>query len=139
MDAAPPGLRLGKRAVLYALYPEHMGEIPGANGSAKITGRCEDTVEIFINVRDGIILDISFLTDGCSSSVAAVNAACELVKGKSVHAALALKPETIVDFLGGLPDTDAHCANLAADTVRAAVRDYMSTVNEPWRRLYRKP
>jgi len=129
----------GKRAMLYALFPEHMGEIPDHTGRARITGRCEDTVEIFIRVKDGIILDVGFTTDGCASSVAAVNAACELVKGRSVHAALALSPETILDFLGGLPDTEAHCANLAAEAVRAAARDAMSTMKEPWKRLYSKP
>ena len=42
------------------------------------------------------------------------------------------------DQVGGLPEESQHCALLAANTLRAAIEDYLATKNAPWKRLFRR-
>jgi hypothetical protein len=36
-----------------------------------------------------------------------------------------------------LPQGNFHCAELAANTLRAALKDLLSVQQQPWKRLYR--
>jgi hypothetical protein len=38
----------------------------------------------------------------------------------------------VPDALGGLPEESRHCALLATDALREAVKDYLTCKNEPW-------
>jgi nitrogen fixation NifU-like protein len=63
--------------------------------------------------------------------------AAELALGKSIQEAKAISQEAILSELGGLPAESEHCALLAADTLRAAIDDYLETKGELSRRTYR--
>ena len=45
--------------------------------------------------------------------------------GKNPDALLEITGDTIMEALGGLPEDDAHCALLAAETLQEALNDYM--------------
>jgi nitrogen fixation NifU-like protein len=62
----------------------------------------------------------------------------ELVKGKSIAEALAVTAEDIARALVDLPEGNFHCAELAAGTLRIALKDCLSTRQQPWKKLYRK-
>ena len=62
----------------------------------------------------------------------------ELAKGKSVHEAQRITQQDVLDGLGGLPDESCHCALLAANTLKEAMKDYLVSKNEPWKRAYRE-
>lgn len=114
-----------EKVVDYALDPRNMGPMPNADGHAKVTGRCGDTMEIFLKIKDGKVIDASFLTDGCGSTVACGCAATDLVKGKKVSEAKEVNSEAILKFLGGLPEPSVHCSLLAARTLKTAVEDFL--------------
>jgi len=95
------------------------------DGHAKITGPCGDTMEVWITVRKGVVTAASFVTDGCGASLACGSMATTLAEGRRVSEAAALRPEEILEALGGLPAESAHCAILAADTLKAACEDEM--------------
>jgi nitrogen fixation NifU-like protein len=120
------------------LYPTYMGEIEGPQGSGKVTGPCGDTMHIFLRIENGRIADARFLTDGCATTIAAGCMACELAIGKKYNEALRIGKEVILEELGGLPEESIHCALLASNTLRKAVTDYLTSRNEPWKRLYKK-
>jgi len=40
--------------------------------------------------------------------------------------------------LGGLPEESQHCALLAANTLKEAIRNYRSMKKETWKKAYRK-
>lgn len=122
----------------HALNPRNTGGIPDPDGFAKITGPCGDTMAIWLRVKDGIIEQATFWTDGCGTTIAAGSMVTELAKGRSVADALKITQDTVLQALGGLPEESAHCALLAANTMREAVRDYLSMRNEPWKRAYRR-
>jgi NifU-like protein involved in Fe-S cluster formation len=43
-----------------------------------------------------------------------------------------------VAALGGLPEESEHCALLAADTLKEAIKDYLAFEKEPWKRAYHR-
>jgi len=62
----------------------------------------------------------------------------ELAKGKSISQALRTSQEDVLSALEGLPEESEHCALLAANTMKAAVRDYLAFKSEPWKRPYKR-
>ena len=119
------------------LRPRNTGEIPGADGYGMVTGPCGDTMEIYLRVRSDRVINATFCTDGCGATIVCGSITTEMVKGKSIAAALRITQDDILNSLGGLPEENLHCALLAADTLREAVKDYLACKNEPWKRAYR--
>jgi len=122
----------------HAMAPRNLGVVQDADGSARVTGSCGDTMEIWLKVNTDVIADATFMTDGCGTSVASGSMATEMAKGKSIGEALKITQCDVLDALGGLPDESKHCALLATDTLKAAIGDYLTTKREPWKRAYRK-
>lgn len=120
----------------HAMNPRNVGSIPNADGFACVTGPCGDTMEIWLSIRDGRIRNATFWTDGCGTTIAAGSMATEIVKGKSISKGFQLTQDDILNELGGLPEESVHCALLAANTLREAIRDYIALKNEPWKRAY---
>jgi nitrogen fixation NifU-like protein len=121
----------------HAQNPRNVGDDPYPDGYAIVTGPCGDTMGIWLKVRGDVIDRITFWTDGCGPSIACGSIATEMTKGKSITAALKITQGEILDRLGGLPEESRHCALLAANTVKEAVRDYLSLKKEPWKKVYR--
>jgi nitrogen fixation NifU-like protein len=94
-------------------------------------------MEICIRVRNDKILNATFFTDGCATTIAAGSMLTELAKGKNVSDAFKITQHDVLNALGGLPEESQHCALLASDTLRAAIRDYLAFKNQPWKRAYR--
>lgn len=122
----------------HAQRPRNLGEIPGADGYGTVTGPCGDTMEIFLRINGDRIMNAGFWTDGCGPSVASGSMVTELAKGKSIAEARGITPEVVLESLGGLPEENEHCALLAANTLREAIRDYMTLKKEPWKKAYRR-
>jgi nitrogen fixation NifU-like protein len=122
----------------HAMNPRNVGNMDNANGSARITGPCGDTMEIRLRMRDGRIQEATFWTDGCGTTIAAGSMVTELVKGKTVMEALKISQRDVLSALGGLPEESQHCALLAANTLNEAAKDYLAFKKEPWKRAYKK-
>ncbi|HYM19584.1 MAG TPA: Fe-S cluster assembly scaffold IscU [Candidatus Kapabacteria bacterium] len=91
---------------------------------------CGDVMRLQIKISDdGIIEDAKFKTFGCGSAIASSSFATELIKGKSVDEALAIKNTTIVQELN-LPPVKIHCSVLAEDAIKAALQDYKKKQSE---------
>lgn len=122
----------------HAMNPRNVGMINDADGFARVTGPCGDTMEVWLKVNNNTIKNISFMTDGCGTSIASGSMMTELAKGKSVGEATRINQQNVLNALGGLPKESEHCALLAANTLKAAIRDYLSLQKEPWKKAYRK-
>ena len=72
-----------------------------------------------------IIKDIKFETYWCVAAIATSSVITDLVKGKTLEAALDFNREEIVKKLGGLPPIKIHCSVLAADALYEAIYDYL--------------
>jgi nitrogen fixation NifU-like protein len=84
---------------------------------------CGDVMKLQIKVVDGVIADAKFKTFGCGSAIASSSLITELVKGKSLDDAAAIKNTEIAQELS-LPPVKIHCSVLAEDAIKAAVEDY---------------
>jgi len=114
------------------LNPRNLGKIRNPDGFAKIKGPCGDTMQISFKVKDGRLSKIEFKTDGCASSIASGSMATELAKGKKVQEALKISQQMILDALDGLPEESVHCALLASNTLKEAIKNYFdSKRNDP--------
>lgn len=122
----------------HSMNPRNMGNLDGADGFAKVTGPCGDTMEIWLKLKNGTVADATFMTDGCGTSIASGSMATEMAKGKTVPQAQRISQQDVLGALGGLPEESEHCALLAANTLKEAIRDYLAMKKEPWKKAYRK-
>jgi nitrogen fixation NifU-like protein len=122
----------------HAIHPRNLGTMQNFDGFARITGPCGDTMEVWLKVNTDTITDISFMTDGCGTSIASGSMMTELARGKSITVAIRICQQDILEALGGLPEENQHCALLAANTLKAAIRDCIAMQKEPWKKAYRK-
>ena len=82
------------------LHPRNVGEIEDASGVGEVgNAKCGDIMKIFLDVEDDIIKDVKFQTFGCGSAIASSSMATELIKGKSIHEALALTNKAVAEAL----------------------------------------
>jgi nitrogen fixation NifU-like protein len=98
-----------------------------ADGHTRITGPCQDTMEFWVRIQDGVIAEVNYITDGCWSSIASGFTAARIAKGLSVEEAMGIEQEHVLKAMGGLPEESEHCALLAANTLKAALKDYMDS------------
>lgn len=123
----------------YYVDSSNVGELFDSDGFGRFTGTCQDTIEIWLKVRDDRIVKASFWTNGCVSTIMASDAVCRLATDKTIAEALQITPKDVLDYVGGLPEESAHCAVLAVNTLKLAIMDYISRKSEPpWKMLYRK-
>jgi Mrp family chromosome partitioning ATPase len=83
-------------------------------------------MEFWVQVTDKRIAKVGFTTTGCGPSRAAGSVATEMATGRPLRDAGLIEQADILKALGGLPKDSEHCALLASNTLRAAVRDYHS-------------
>ena len=120
------------------INPRNLGDMENADGFGRVAGSCGDTMEIWLKVKNGTIASATFMTDGCGTSIASGSIVTELAKGRSVNEARKISQQDVLGALGGLPEESKHCALLAADTLKEAIRDYLVMEREPWKKAYRK-
>ncbi len=118
--------------------PPNMGVIENPHGYGKTSSSCGDTLEIFLNVKNDKIIDARFIAKGCSTTIAVGSMATELAIGKEIRESFRISHKMIINGLDGLPEDSAHCALLAANALREALKDYLNLKREPWKRAYRK-
>jgi nitrogen fixation NifU-like protein len=120
------------------MHPRNLGVLLDDDAFARMIGPCGDTMEIWIRVRQETITKAHFMTDGCGTSIASGSIATVLAIGKTLDEARQISQQDILNALGGLPEESRHCALLASSTLKAAIRDYLATQQEPWKSAYRK-
>lgn len=107
--------------------PRNVGKLDDklANVGTGMVGApaCGDVMRLQIQVNDdGIIEDAKFKTYGCGSAIASSSLLTELVKGKTLEEAEAIRNTQLAEELA-LPPVKIHCSVLAEDAIKAAVRD----------------
>jgi len=85
---------------------------------------CGDVMKLQLKISEtGVIEDARFKTFGCGSAIASSSYVTELIKGKTIDEAYAIKNTQIVEELK-LPPVKIHCSVLAEDAIKAAVSDW---------------
>ncbi len=93
---------------------------------------CGDAMKVWLRVKkgaDGVerITDFKWKTFGCASAIASTSMLSVMVTengGLPIDEALKLRPQDIMERLGGLPARKVHCSVLGDKALRSAVNDY---------------
>lgn len=113
-------------AINYYLEKKYMGCIENADQVSEKIGSCGDIMKVYLKVDQGIINDVRYEITGCAGAISAAMAAVELVKGKSLDAALKINDGDVFKMLENIPEKKHHCIQLAVKTLHLGIKDYRS-------------
>ncbi len=88
--------------------------------------KCGDQMLVLLKIKDDVITDVRWKTYGCASAIASTSMLSEVIKGMSISEAYNIKPQDLVEKLGGLPENKIHCSVLGDKALRAAIDDYLA-------------
>jgi nitrogen fixation NifU-like protein len=104
-------------------HPRNVGEVEGASATAEVENpACGDIMRLTLRVEGGRIAEARFRTRGCVTAIACGSALTEMLVGRAVSEAGAVRREELVSTLGGLSNETMHASHLAMDALRAALR-----------------
>ena len=103
----------------------YFGRMSDPTSGANIKGPCGDEIELYLVIKDRIIEDIKFYTQGCMSTVICSHLTCELALGKSVDEVLGISAKDVFDKFYGLPKESGHCSILSVSALYRAIANYM--------------
>lgn len=105
--------------------PQNVGEIVNADGVGTVgNAKCGDIMQVSLKIENDIIVDAKFKTFGCAAAIASSSVATQMVIGKTIDEALAIKNSDVVEALEGLPPQKIHCSVLAEEAIAEAIKDY---------------
>jgi nitrogen fixation NifU-like protein len=112
--------------------PRNPGEVPDADAMAEIENpACGDVLRLTLKIKSGRIAEIRFKAKGCVPSMACASALTELVDGQTLGETRALKRDTLIAAVGGLPQASTHAAQLALDALWAALNQLQRNQLQP--------
>lgn len=120
----------------HVLHPRNERPIPNPDGFAEHRNGPE-IMKVWLKVKDDVIVDAGFWTNGCAATIACGSMSTDLAKGRPVVEALSITAQDIAEALEDLSEGNFHCAEFAAQALRAALRDCLITRQQPWKKLYR--
>src|SRR3989339_1201535 len=102
---------------------------------------CGDEMVIWIKIKDNPsmdsgqakIIDCKWQTFGCGSAIASTSILSEMVLengGMTIEQALKIRPQDILERLGGLPARKIHCSVLGDQALRAAINDWFRKTDQ---------
>lgn len=91
--------------------------------------KCGDQMLVLLKIKDDVITDVRWKTYGCASAIASTSMLSEVIKGMNIAEAYNIKPQDLVEKLGGLPENKIHCSVLGDKALRAAIDDYLAKTN----------
>ncbi len=103
--------------------------------SAFLVHNCGDMMKMWLKITpDGErVEEMKWRTFGCGSAIAATSMFSVMVTengGLPLGEALKIKPQHIMDRLGGLPNRKIHCSVLADKAFRKAANDYFRKTSQ---------
>ena len=114
-----------KKVLFECKNPQNVGRMKDPDSVGIITGPCGDTMEFFLRIKDNIITEIQFMTNGCAPTLACGSMTSKLVKGKTLTEISKVTNDDLIKALDGLPEENLHCAKLAVDTLQKAINNYI--------------
>ena len=120
-----------KKVLEHFKNPHNFGRIKKPDGVGKVGNIiCGDVIWLYIKVGKNEkgqerIKDVKFETFGCVAALATSSVITDLVKGKTLKAALNINKTRVIKFLGGLPVIKIHCSVLATEALSEAIYDYL--------------
>jgi len=106
------------------LKPLYLGltDVPNVYSASSVSGG--DSIRIFLRFEGDKVKQATFQTAGSATGSLCCFFAAKLAIEKTSEELGEITGETIIEFMGGLPEKDRHSAFLAAETLGKALRNY---------------
>ena len=82
---------------------------------------CGDVMELSLRVEGERIVEVRYRTKGCVPAIACGSALTEMIAGRTISEARAMRRIELVMKLGGMPIASLHASHLAMDALAAAL------------------
>jgi nitrogen fixation NifU-like protein len=103
-------------------HPRNVGELAEATAVAQLENpACGDVLKLWLRVEGDRIVDVRFRAKGCVPAIACASALTEMIAGRSISEARAVRRIQLVMKLGGLPTASLHASHLAIDVLGKAL------------------
>lgn len=104
------------------LHPRNVGEFknPDCVGTAKnnVDG---DHVQMHLKLEDQTIKDVRMKVMGCVAAIASTSLLTEKIKNRTIHEALLITKEDLVEQLHGLPEGKIQCSLTCLEALQNAL------------------
>lgn len=119
------------RNLLWENPESHIYDAEGVVGSPA----CGDVMRVWLNIDEKTdkITDFKWRTFGCASAIAATSMLSFMVTekgGMKINDALKIRPQHIMERLGGLPDRKIHCSVLGDKALRTAINNWFKKTKQ---------
>lgn len=104
---------------------EYFGRMNDPTSAGIIKGPCGDSMEFYLIIKNDVIEDVKYYTEGCGNTRACGHAVARRAKGQSVTDALSISAGEIICSEECQPEEGRHCAILAVSTLYRAIADYL--------------
>jgi nitrogen fixation NifU-like protein len=115
----------GEKAFHRWMKPLYEGALVNPDGYACLRSSCGDSMEFFLKFDGDRVSEASFRTAGCGAGAVCGSYAAERALHKGPGEILEITGESILESLGGLPREEEPVATLAAETLHAALLDFI--------------
>ncbi len=119
----PAPVSYSAKTLQHGRHPTNLRRMENPDAHATCVGWCSEVMEIYVRVDGERITEATFWADGCISTTACADMLTTMACGKTPEEAAAIAPETLIAALDGLPHKSHHCAELAVETLRAALAE----------------
>ena len=106
------------------------------NGMGRVgSPACGDEMVMWVQIDEKTekIKDCRWRTFGCGSAIASTSVLAEMITekdGMNIDKAMKLRPQDILERLGGLPDRKVHCSVLGDKALQAAINDFFRNTEQ---------
>jgi NifU-like protein involved in Fe-S cluster formation len=105
--------------------PRNVGSIDDASTVGNAGNPADgDAIRLYLKIEENVISQARVKVFGCPTAIAAASVLTEMIIGKSIDEALAIRNEDIDAALGGLPEAKLHCSVMAEAVLENAISRY---------------
>jgi len=123
-----PVLYYNEIVIDHCTNPRNVGEMADASGYALVGDpSCGDSMQLWIKVDSGTILEVKFKSTGCAGAIATSSMMTVLAMGKSIEEAKRITDDDVVAALHGVTRKNGECSLSGITALRAAIKDYEGT------------
>jgi nitrogen fixation NifU-like protein len=103
-------------------HPRNVGELSDATAVAQLENpACGDVMKLWLRVVEGRIVEVRYRAKGCVAAIACGSALTEMIAGRTISEARAVRRIQLVMKLAGLPRASLHASHLAIDVLGKAL------------------
>jgi NifU-like protein involved in Fe-S cluster formation len=107
------------------MNPRNVGSLDDASAVGNAGNAADgDAIRLYLKIEDDVIADAKVKVFGCPAAIAAASVLTEMIIGKPLGEALAVRNEDIAAALGGLPEAKLHCSVMAEAVLEDAISRY---------------